>query len=317
MGLFDKKYCDICGEKIGLLGNRKLEDGNLCKDCAKKLSPWFNERRHSSVDDIKAQLAYREENKQKVGQFRVTRTLGDSWRVLLDESNRWFTVTKSSSPEISENPDIINFTDITGYHMDIDEDRDEIYRSTTDGNRESYNPPRYKYSYNFEMIINVANPYFDEIKFRLNDSTVYFEPQQTIQISIFGGSTTSSNANPENCPEYCRYRDMGNEICRELDRVRGMNGGYAQQPYGAPQQGYGAPQQGYGVPQQGYGAPQQGYGAPQQGYGAPQQGYGAPQQGYGAPQQQAAPVANGAWVCPSCGTANDGGKFCQGCGSSR
>ena len=36
MGLFDKKYCDICGEKIGLLGNRKLEDGNLCKDCAKK-----------------------------------------------------------------------------------------------------------------------------------------------------------------------------------------------------------------------------------------------------------------------------------------
>ena len=26
MGLFDKKYCDICGEKIGLLGNRKLEN---------------------------------------------------------------------------------------------------------------------------------------------------------------------------------------------------------------------------------------------------------------------------------------------------
>ena len=25
MGLFEKKYCDICGEKIGLLGNRKLE----------------------------------------------------------------------------------------------------------------------------------------------------------------------------------------------------------------------------------------------------------------------------------------------------
>ena len=41
MGLFDKKICDICGEKIGLLGNRKLDDGNLCKDCAKKLSPWL------------------------------------------------------------------------------------------------------------------------------------------------------------------------------------------------------------------------------------------------------------------------------------
>lgn len=26
MGLFDKKFCSICGEKIGLLGNRKLEE---------------------------------------------------------------------------------------------------------------------------------------------------------------------------------------------------------------------------------------------------------------------------------------------------
>lgn len=94
MGLFDKKYCDVCGEKIGLLGNKKLEDGNLCKDCAKKLSPWFNDRRHSSVDEIKAQLAYREENKQKVAQFRATRIIGDNWNVLFDENHRWLTVTR-------------------------------------------------------------------------------------------------------------------------------------------------------------------------------------------------------------------------------
>lgn len=55
MGLFDKKYCDICGEKIGLLGNCKLDDGNLCKECAQKLSPWFEERRHSTVEEIKRQ----------------------------------------------------------------------------------------------------------------------------------------------------------------------------------------------------------------------------------------------------------------------
>lgn len=63
MGLFDKKYCDICGKKIGLLGNQKLEDGNLCKDCAKQLSPWFSDRRRSTVEDIKRQLAYREEGR--------------------------------------------------------------------------------------------------------------------------------------------------------------------------------------------------------------------------------------------------------------
>ena len=39
--LFEKKECAICGGEIGLLGNRKLEDGNCCKNCAAKLSPWF------------------------------------------------------------------------------------------------------------------------------------------------------------------------------------------------------------------------------------------------------------------------------------
>ncbi len=52
-GLFDKKICAICGGEIGLLGNRKLEDGNCCKNCASKLSPWFDERRHSTVEQIK------------------------------------------------------------------------------------------------------------------------------------------------------------------------------------------------------------------------------------------------------------------------
>ena len=52
MGLFDKKFCSVCGEKIKFLGNRKLEDGNLCGDCACKLSPWFEDRRSSTVDQI-------------------------------------------------------------------------------------------------------------------------------------------------------------------------------------------------------------------------------------------------------------------------
>ena len=61
MGLFDafkKKECSICGGEIGLLGNRKLEDGNMCKNCAAKLSPWFSERRSSTVEEIKTQLDY-------------------------------------------------------------------------------------------------------------------------------------------------------------------------------------------------------------------------------------------------------------------
>lgn len=122
MGLFDKKYCDICGEKIGLLGNRKLEDGNLCKDCAKQLSPWFSDRRRSTVEDIKRQLAYREENRGRASQFRTTRSYGEDCKVLLDEEHRWFTVTRARDLA-DANPDILDYTALTGCRVDIDESR--------------------------------------------------------------------------------------------------------------------------------------------------------------------------------------------------
>ena len=44
MGLFDMKFCAICGNEIGLLGKKKVYDGIICKDCVAKLSPWFTER---------------------------------------------------------------------------------------------------------------------------------------------------------------------------------------------------------------------------------------------------------------------------------
>ena len=83
--LFDKKECSICGGEIGLLGNRKLEDGNCCKECAAKLSPWFDERRHSTVDQIKQQLDYREQNRAELGGFRPTVAYGDGYSTLRAE----------------------------------------------------------------------------------------------------------------------------------------------------------------------------------------------------------------------------------------
>ena len=146
MGLFDKKYCDICGEKIGLLGNRKLENGNLCKNCAKKLSPWFSDRRNSTVDEIKAQLAYREENQGKVAAFHTTRTLGTDTKVLFDEDAGKFMVTRARNL-VEANPDVLDFADVTGCNLDIDERRSELKREDKDGKEISYNPPRYEYSY--------------------------------------------------------------------------------------------------------------------------------------------------------------------------
>ena len=118
--LFEKKECAICGGEIGLLGNRKLEDGNCCKNCAAKLSPWFNDRRQSTVEEIKEQLAYREANKEKVAAFHITRTLGEDTKVLLDEDAGLFMVTASRNLA-DANPDVLAFSDVTGCKLDIDE----------------------------------------------------------------------------------------------------------------------------------------------------------------------------------------------------
>ena len=173
--LFEKKICSICGGEIGLLGNRKLEDGNMCKECAKKLSPWFSDRRSSTVEQIQEQLAYREDNKQAVDAFHTTRTLGVGTKVLLDEDAHKFMVTSSRNLK-EANPDVLDYSQVTGCRVDVEEDKDEIKREGPDGTEISYVPPRYIYKYDFYVTINVNTPYFDEIRFRINNSTIEIEP---------------------------------------------------------------------------------------------------------------------------------------------
>ena len=281
MGLFDKKYCDICGEKIGLLGNRKLEDGNLCKDCAKKLSPWFSDRRRSTVEDIKGQLAYREENREKAAQFRTTRSFGEDWKVLLDEDHRWFTVTRAR--DLAEaNPDILDFDAITGCRMDIDESRTELTHEDADGKDVSYVPPRYEYSYDFFLVISVRHPYFDEMRFSLNSSSVYYEPQKLPQRAPMSHAPmdrpsgrpkmiNASRVDPEDCAEYRKYRQMGDEICQALEQARS---GGKQSAGAAPEENAVMREAAQDIP------------------------------------------AAGPWTCPACGGANTG-RFCEYCGSPR
>ena len=136
MGLFDKKYCDICGEKIGLLGNRKLEDGNLCKDCARKLSPFFSDRRNSTVEEIKQQLAYREENERRLADFHPDSTFGRLKKVYVDRAGAKFIVTTATNWR-DENPDLISFSQVTGVDTDIHENKKEIYYKDDEGRSKS------------------------------------------------------------------------------------------------------------------------------------------------------------------------------------
>ena len=220
MGLFDKKFCDICGEKIKLLGNRKLEDGNLCKDCASKLSPWFSERRHSTVADIKAQLEYRKANQIEVGAFHTTRVLGRNTKVLLDEDQRKFMVTRTSNPT-AENPDVLSYSQVTGCDLDIEEDRRELTRKDNEGKSVSYNPPRYEYSYDFYVTIHVNHPYFDDMRFALNSGSVNTGERSMGGAAAAGGwQVSSALRGGQGVNDYYEYVNMGNEIKEALTAAR-------------------------------------------------------------------------------------------------
>lgn len=222
MGFFDKKYCDVCGDKNGLLGNRKLEDGNLCKNCAKKLSPWFDERRHSTVEQIKKQLAYREENQTKAAAFNCTRSFGKgSTKLYIDDGARKFAVHRGSD-FASGNPDILDFSQAMGCDLDIRENRREMKR-TVDGKSVSYNPPRYEYSYDFKVTLRVNHPYFDDMAFDLNGSSVH-----TGETRMTGGNNAwrfSSNgvsfAQQREIDVYHELVQMGNELKSTVDSWRG------------------------------------------------------------------------------------------------
>ena len=228
--LFEKKECSICGGEIGLLGNRKLEDGNMCKDCAARLSPWFSDRRQSTVEEIRQQLDYREANHEKVAAFRITRTLGERTKVLLDEDAGLFMVT-SARNLTDANPDVLSFSDVTGCKLDIDESKTEIEYRDAEGERKSFNPRRYAYSYDFYIVINVNNPYFNEIRFQLNSESVDNDAETLLEgpeamgslrggLRMRSGSLTSNAEEVRNSVEYRQYEGMGLEIRDALLQVR-------------------------------------------------------------------------------------------------
>ncbi len=287
MGLFDKKFCDICGEKIGLLGNRKLENGNMCKDCAKKLSPFFSERRSSTVDEIKQQLAYREQNKQVLAGFSPMFTFGEDDKIYIDPMKQLFVVSHRNPGSWSEeNPDVIPLSSVIGCSLRVDEDREEIYTQGKDGEQVSYNPPRYKFTYDFYIDIKVSNPYFDEITARLNDCDV--EGMNTM--------------------EYNRYQQTAQQVISNLTQ-NGNTGMPVNQGF-APAGAYGQPNP-YGQ-QTVYNQPMNNYNQQMNnGYNRTMN------QEYNQQPAYSHQSVSQSWICPACNGTNDSGAFCTFCGTPR
>ena len=231
MGLFGKKYCDICGKKIGLFGTKKIEDGNICGDCADRLSPWFDGRRHSTLEEIRQQLAYREENKKAVAAFQQTLQLGDYYRILLDENAGTFMVVRESQLYMLEtvNPDVFRLSDIKDARLNITDTRSELYTTDREGNKEPYNPRRFRYTYRFYLHIDMEHPYVDDIEFQLNEYPLEIEgPERSY--SLFG-----SGFNPTRDYDYRSLKRMGEEIVGKLLNGRQQEEAEEQTPEPASQ----------------------------------------------------------------------------------
>lgn len=93
--MFEKKECSICGGEIGLF--------------------------------------YREENKVKVRQFRVTREFaGESYHVFMDDTKGWFAVARNMDEDT--NPDILEVSQVIGCNLNIERNQEELQYEDNQGN---------------------------------------------------------------------------------------------------------------------------------------------------------------------------------------
>lgn len=116
MGLFDKKFCDICGDKVNLLTQKKLSDGQLCSDCKQKLGSFTSGWKQRTVQNVKAHLELREQNKQKYQQFNCTAAAGGRNSTLqADFNHRWFIFAVDNRDFRSGNPQLFEFSQLQDF----------------------------------------------------------------------------------------------------------------------------------------------------------------------------------------------------------
>ena len=108
----------------------------------------------------------------------------------------------------------------------------EVKDSEGKTTQESYNPPRFNYSYDFDVIIYVNTPYFNEMKFQINSDTVEIEGTKeggSTPIKLDSISTkkdlvdtilkAAADTKKRNA-EYLKYETMANEIKDTLLELR-------------------------------------------------------------------------------------------------
>jgi len=162
--LFGKRDCEICGGDMGLLGNYKLADGDLCKKCAENISPIMRVTKEYTVADIKEHLAYREENAKLLEEFNPTEEFGNGEKLFFDFEMGRFAYARSGDWK-SDASDLIPFDQVTEVETDIEEDEIEIDDENADENAEPKTVPVNYY----HVSLTISSKWFDEVNLELTD----------------------------------------------------------------------------------------------------------------------------------------------------
>ena len=102
---------------------------------------------------------------------------------------------------------------------DVDTYEKELKRKDNNGNEVSYNPPRFETDYNFYIKMQIANnPYFDQIKFRLNPSTVTLETRAGNSVGFLGMTFQSSSVDVSSRREQELYQNY-TAMCQQIEFI--------------------------------------------------------------------------------------------------
>ncbi len=137
------------------------------------------------------------------------------------EGAKKFMVTSAKDLNAA-NPDVLDFSQAVGCDLDVKESRHEIRTTDSSGKSVSYNPPRYKYSYEFHAIIRVNHPYFDDMRFALSNGYIEVgeQPMNPGQSGGWSVSRSGFNLFGNKIDEYYKCVDCGNEIKAAVDAMR-------------------------------------------------------------------------------------------------
>lgn len=162
MALFEKKFCEICGEKARLLSRTAIEDGYICGDCRNKLSEFSDDFSNKTLDDIKEEMSFREENKKLFETFVETRAVGEHNEILVDEDHGWW-VLADSNDYTDGNPDVFRCDEFI--RTDVREDFRTI-QDDSDRDPNFHRPPR-EVLENLYFDVYVKHPYVNVVSFNL------------------------------------------------------------------------------------------------------------------------------------------------------